>query len=147
MKKPGKILWEALKSVPKKPATIGYPYEPVDVGEKFRGQISFDPGRCIGCQACVRDCPSEAITINKISAGVFEAVFELDRCLYCAQCVDSCPKDALSTTKIIELAQLSRNKLKVTFHASPEVIAKAAAAAAAKAAKAAAAKDKEPPTE
>ncbi len=138
MKRPGRILKVALASVGKKPATIKYPAEKIDLPEKFRGQIKFDAGLCIGCKACMRDCPSDAIVINKIAAGVFEAVFELDRCLYCAQCVDSCPKDALIISPEFELAQLDRKKLKVTFHASEEVIAKAAAAAAAKAEKAAA---------
>jgi ferredoxin len=46
---------------------------------------------------CVRDCPSEAISINKIGEKRFEAIIDLDRCVYCGQCVSSCNKDALES--------------------------------------------------
>jgi formate hydrogenlyase subunit 6/NADH:ubiquinone oxidoreductase subunit I len=63
----------------------------------------------------MRDCPTNAITINKLADGKFEAVFDLTKCIYCAQCVDTCPKKALESTKEVELAQLDKNKLTVVF--------------------------------
>lgn len=65
---------------------------------------------------CMRDCPSDAITIKKIGEKKFQAEINLARCIYCAQCVDSCPKKALETTKEFELAKFNREKLKVIFN-------------------------------
>ena len=119
MKKPGKMAAEVLRHVLKKPATTSYPFTKEEMPEKFRGKLQFTAGKCVGCQACVRDCPSDAITITKVGEKRFQAVFDLDKCIYCAQCADSCFKKALEASKEFELAQLQRGKLKVIFDAEP----------------------------
>jgi len=111
---------EVLKTFFQKPITILYPAEKIEMPEKFRGKLIFHPEKCIGCQLCVKDCPSNAIKIKKLPDGKFEAEIDLDKCIYCAQCVDSCPKKALEATKDVELAQLDSNKLKVILNAGPE---------------------------
>jgi formate hydrogenlyase subunit 6/NADH:ubiquinone oxidoreductase subunit I len=120
MKKPGKIIDLVLSSLFKRPATTKYPFVKSGMPKNFRGQIAFHQDRCIGCKMCMRDCPSNAITITKVGDKLFEAEFDLAKCIYCAQCVDSCPKAALEFTGRFELAALGRDKLKVTFHAEPE---------------------------
>ena len=119
MIKPGKMAREVLKSLFRKPATVLYPYVKVRMPDRFRGKIKFTSSLCIGCKLCMRDCPTNCITITKVGDKRFQAEFDLDRCIYCAQCVDTCPKDALSATAEYELAQLQRDKLKVVFHAEP----------------------------
>ncbi|MBP7836118.1 MAG: 4Fe-4S binding protein [Candidatus Omnitrophica bacterium] len=113
--RPAKMLREVLGSIFKKPATNLYPAQKLEMPDKFRGKIKFYPERCIGCKMCMRDCPTNAITINKIGENKFEALFDLSKCIYCAQCVDSCPKKALETTKEVELAQLDKNNLRVVY--------------------------------
>jgi formate hydrogenlyase subunit 6/NADH:ubiquinone oxidoreductase subunit I len=115
MIKPGKFVKEAICSLFKKPATCRYPYEKACVPDKIRGKIVFTPSKCVGCQLCVKDCPSAAIRINKIADKQFEAVFDFDKCIFCAQCVDSCNKKALEFTSDFELAQLKRSNLRVTY--------------------------------
>lgn len=127
MKRPGKMLMEVLGSVGKKPATVLYPFEKLEMPPRFRGQLEYFAEKCIGCKICMRDCPSRAITINKVGDKQFECIIALDHCIYCAQCVDSCPKDALAMTPEFELAQLDRGKLKLTFHAKPKPVAEKAA--------------------
>lgn len=119
MKRPGTMVSEVLRNATRTPATTHYPFVKIEMPDKFRAKLKFYPEKCIGCKACMRDCPSNAITINKVGDKQFEAVFDLDKCIYCAQCVDSCVKKALEATKDYELAQIDRAKLKVIFHANP----------------------------
>lgn len=115
---PGKMAREVFNALFTKPATVQYPFIKNPMPARFRGKITFDSTKCIGCKLCMRDCPANAIVITKVGEKQFQAEFCLDRCIYCAQCVESCPKKALAATAEYELAQFQRNQLKVTFHAT-----------------------------
>lgn len=115
-KTPGVIIKTALPTLFKKPATIAYPAKPLEIDASYRGELRFNPEVCIGCTACMKDCPAKAIEIINIGTKedkIFKAVFHLDHCIYCGQCVDSCKLHALSMSNNIELAALSRDILKV----------------------------------
>ena len=122
MIRPGKMIKQVLGSLFKKPATINYPLTKTEMPDKFRGKLKFYPERCIGCKLCMRDCPANAININKVGDKAFEAEIDLGKCIYCGQCVDSCMKKALEMTKEFELASLERGKLKVTLRERPKEI-------------------------
>lgn len=120
MKTPGSFARLLLRSLFKKPATVNYPADKSGMPKGFRGKLHFTPQACVGCQMCVRDCPSKAITITKVGDKQFEARINLGKCIYCGQCVDSCMKKALSLTSEFELAQIDPAELKIIFNAQSQ---------------------------
>jgi len=50
-----------------------------------------DPEKCTGCEACIDECPVEAIQLQDDVAVVDE-----DTCTDCGQCVDTCPSEAIT---------------------------------------------------
>jgi ferredoxin len=50
-----------------------------------------DAEKCTGCESCLEECPSEAISMVDDKARV-----DVDTCVDCAACVDVCPVEAIS---------------------------------------------------
>jgi len=120
----GAMLPEVLRHLFKKPATVQYPFQKLQVPKRYRGTPVMDPPLCIGCQMCVRDCPSEAIEINKESETTdaegktkksFSMTLYLDRCTHCAQCEEVCPKKAIHLDETFEHAAFDRGALKFIY--------------------------------
>ena len=118
-RRPGRMTLAVLASLFKKPATIAYPFSRFEMPEHFRGQPKFDSSKCIGCRLCIRDCPSQAITITKIGERRFEASLDCGKCIYCGQCAETCPRKAIEISGDFELAQTEKQALRVVFHAQP----------------------------
>jgi len=51
----------------------------------------IDEKKCTGCEACVEECPSEAISMVND-----KAVVDPDTCIDCGVCIDVCPAEAIS---------------------------------------------------
>ncbi|MHC4122086.1 MAG: 4Fe-4S binding protein [Planctomycetota bacterium] len=49
-----------------------------------------DKEKCNGCETCIPECPSEAISIVDEKAEVNDA------CVDCGVCVDACPTEAIT---------------------------------------------------
>jgi len=122
MRRPGKILPLTLKQLVSKPATVSYPAGPERQFPDIRGKVVHNTKVCVGCTACMRDCPSKAIEIVRISETErkFQAFIRTDSCTFCSQCVDGCPKSALRYTSDFELAALSRTAMRYGSELPPE---------------------------
>ena len=50
-----------------------------------------DKEKCTGCESCVGECPSEAISMAEEKAVISES-----DCVDCGVCVDACPVEAIT---------------------------------------------------
>ena len=77
----------------------------------------------------MRDCTAEAIEIllkppspsdlppeeGKKPAKKFQMILYLDRCIHCARCAEVCPKDAIYLDQEFEVANFTREALRLVF--------------------------------
>jgi len=68
---------------------------PVPIPPNFRGKVAYDRENCIGCELCVRICPTQAIEWLPEEKKV--KVY-ISRCCFCSQCVEICPVGTLAMT-------------------------------------------------
>lgn len=117
-----KGLTTTLKHLVRKPVTIQYPKERRLLPTRYRGLhilCTDEEGKevCNGCGLCVRSCPDDAIEVLATGKGKERIVesynIDLARCMFCGLCVEACPRDAIRMTDFYELADFSRENLKV----------------------------------
>jgi hydrogenase-4 component H len=106
----GVIIKDLLSSLRKKPATVLYPDEKLDVPEGFRGRIKIDSKKCIACSKCFIVCPAKAIdmvTDEKHTEVEFNGKkicrlrvpkVDLFICIRCGLCEEVCPTKAIHLT-------------------------------------------------
>lgn len=91
------LLPELLRTLGKR-VTVRYPYGPLELPEGYRGLVIADPDLCRGCGLCVRDCPANALELERGKGGAFRLILHPERCAYCGQCETSCRFGAIRLT-------------------------------------------------
>ncbi len=81
---------------------LGVEFQPVGGGEgagpKPRQVAFIDENNCIGCTACIKACPVDAI----VGASKLMHTVLPDRCTGCELCVPACPVDCISMVPLEE---------------------------------------------
>ena len=61
--------------------------------KKVLGRLSCDQDNCIYCGLCMRNCPEQAISVDRTSKAWS---VDHDKCIKCGMCISKCPKKVLS---------------------------------------------------
>jgi len=89
------LISHILRVLPSRRVTIDFPYGPLELPESFRGQVIVDISRCAGCGICMRDCPTGAITVERLLDKGVCVRHRYDMCATCGQCELACPEQAI----------------------------------------------------
>ncbi len=92
-------------------ATVAYPLAPLPADEGYRGHVTVDTERCIGCGGCADVCPARCVLITDLDAGRRVIRRLLDRCIQCGRCQDACAYDAVHLVPDYETATADRRDL------------------------------------
>lgn len=87
-------LWEATRAAVKGPYTSDFPVKEHVPPANFRGKPEFHPDDCVGCLACERVCPVDAIQhedrTGNGSLPLRVMIHYTDTCIFCGQCEAAC---------------------------------------------------------
>jgi NADH-quinone oxidoreductase subunit I len=111
-----------LKNLFRKKVTQQYPEVRWTLPPGYRGIPSLpvipETGKdaCIGCQACVRICPTQLITVETHQGEdkkrvVDSFTLKSELCMFCGLCEEICPVDAIVLSDNYELAAFTREEL------------------------------------
>lgn len=108
-----KGLWVTLRHLFLPSITVNYPVAKLKPYERFRGILLFDPVTCIGCNLCVKACPSKCIDLENLKTPEGKKVakvswysIDFGKCNYCRLCEESCPTKPKSVWHSLDYEQV-----------------------------------------
>ncbi|MEW5759616.1 MAG: NADH-quinone oxidoreductase subunit I [Candidatus Thermoplasmatota archaeon] len=99
-----------IKHMRRKPVTLLYPFEKLELPDNYRGIHHLDDEKCSGCGICATICPGKAIKIVQFG-GKKRPSIDYGKCMFCGLCVEFCTKNALTHTHYYEFVGEKRNAL------------------------------------
>jgi len=116
-----RTLWEVMRHMFTRRATVQYPEQMRRLPPRFRGRIvlSRDPDgqeRCVACYLCAAACPVDCIALQaaeRPDGRRYPAFFRVNfsRCIFCGFCEDACPTYAIQLTGDCEMSERRREGL------------------------------------
>ncbi len=113
-------LKQGIKSTIRRPFTVLYPWEKLELPDIFRGRPGLVFDRCIGCGICMRICPNACIDLIELEdpkatdpkkKKIKRPQVNVGRCMMCGYCAEYCPTKAMIVTPDFELAAYTRRDL------------------------------------
>ncbi len=102
------VLLEMFENLLSRPITILYPKEKVPIPGAFRGRLTIESDKCIGCGRCSLVCPAQAVTMvaderevefnGKTVKRKKRPQVKIFRCIRCGLCERHCPNEAIYLT-------------------------------------------------
>lgn len=83
-----KILRLILDNLKRGTLTAKFP-EKQPVSPNYRGMVSIDSERCVGCGQCAYSCPSCAMEVHR-EGDKYQWKYDAAKCTFCGRCVDRC---------------------------------------------------------
>lgn len=93
--------------------TLDYPLRPRPSEAGFRGRVTVDTDKCIGCAGCADVCPARCILITDLAPTERVIRRHLDRCIHCGRCEAVCRYDAVHLVAEYELSTAARADLMI----------------------------------
>jgi NADH-quinone oxidoreductase subunit I len=83
----------------RKPITVQYPDERMQIPDRYRGIHYLEQEKCIDCLICARACPIDCIEMEAVRHGKelewISFTLDYQKCMFCELCVYPCPKDCI----------------------------------------------------
>lgn len=107
-----------LRNLFSKPVTRKYPFEKRAPFPTARGHIVFARMKdCVFCGLCMRNCPANAIKVDKASKT---NTLEPFRCIQCVMCIEVCPKKVIDVLPDYTKPEYEKTEIKFMQESQPE---------------------------
>lgn len=105
------------RNIKQGPSTEAFPLKPAHTPARFRGKVTLDPDKCIGCGICRHVCSGEAIRIepNEEKTGYDFSIWH-NTCCLCGSCRHYCPTRAITLSNDWHNAHLQEDKFNWAEH-------------------------------
>lgn len=91
-----KVLVDNLR---KGPVTDPFPFQEAPTPTRFRGKVTMDASKCVGCRICNHVCAGKAIRIEDNAEGTgYDYTIWHNTCCLCGMCRHYCPTGAITMT-------------------------------------------------
>ncbi|NLX15869.1 MAG: 4Fe-4S dicluster domain-containing protein [Ramlibacter sp.] len=106
-----RLLPELFRTLFRHRTTVRFPFAPVELPAQYRGVLTLHEDLCKGCGQCVRDCPADALELERNGRDRFRLIHYVDRCAYCSECQHRCHFGAIELVSGLLPGSTDRDRL------------------------------------